>query len=163
MGQLPAARVQSTRAFLHTGLDYAGPITLKTFQGCGAKWGWIAVFVCMFSSAVHLEQVTDYTASTFIAAYRRFTSRRGICYTIYCSTQLAETTIRCRIPLISRIITAVKSIKFHLRRTIGDSLLTLEQYSTLLAQIEAILNSRPLTLLNGDPADLAVLTPGHFL
>ncbi|XP_044575228.1 uncharacterized protein LOC123259032 [Cotesia glomerata] len=37
MGQLPAARVQPTRAFLHTGLDYAGPITLKTFQGRGAK------------------------------------------------------------------------------------------------------------------------------
>ncbi|XP_044587821.1 uncharacterized protein LOC123267321 [Cotesia glomerata] len=70
MGQLPAARLQPTRAFLHTGLDYAGPITLKTFQGHGAKTykGWIAVFVCMFSSAVHLELVTDYTAAAFIAA-----------------------------------------------------------------------------------------------
>ncbi|XP_044592030.1 uncharacterized protein LOC123270155 [Cotesia glomerata] len=70
MGQLPVALVQPTRAFLHTGLDYAGPITLKTFQGRGAKTykGWIAVFVCMFSSAVHLELVTDYTAAAFIAA-----------------------------------------------------------------------------------------------
>ncbi|CAD6226304.1 GSCOCG00011869001-RA-CDS [Cotesia congregata] len=69
MGQLPAARVQPTRAFLHTGHDYAGPITLKTFQGRGAKTykGWIAVFVCMFSSAVHLELVTDYTAAAFTA------------------------------------------------------------------------------------------------
>ncbi|XP_044595817.1 uncharacterized protein LOC123272870 [Cotesia glomerata] len=58
---------------------------------------------------------------------------------------------------------AMKSIKFHLRRTIGDSLLTLEQYSTLLAQIEAILNSRSLTPLNEDPAELAVLTLGYFL
>ncbi|XP_044583030.1 uncharacterized protein LOC123264053 [Cotesia glomerata] len=198
MGQLPAARVQPTRAFLHTGLDYAGPITLKTFQGRGAtrSKGWIAVFVCMFSSAVHLELVTDYTAAAFIAAYRRFTSRRGICHTLYsdCGTNFVgadkelkrlfaagSRTLRELSTLIAQDGTnwkfnppgaphfggkweaAVKSIKFHLRRTIGDSLLTLEQYSTLLAQIEAILNSRPLTPLNEDPADLAVLTPGHFL
>ncbi|XP_044594852.1 uncharacterized protein LOC123272217 [Cotesia glomerata] len=183
MGQLPAARVQPTRAFLHTGLDYAGPITLKTFQGRGAKTykGWIAVFVCMFSSAVHLELVTDYTAAAFIAAYRRFTSRRGADKELKRLFAAGSRTLRELSTLIAQDGTnwkfnppgaphfggkweaAVKSIKFHLRRTIGDSLLTLEQYSTLLAQIEAILNSRPLTPLNEDPADLAVLTPGHFL
>ncbi|KMQ82244.1 hypothetical protein RF55_23670 [Lasius niger] len=35
--------------------------------------------------------------------------------------------------------------------------------STLLAQVEACLNSRPLEALTEDPDDTAALTPGHFL
>ncbi|KMQ83668.1 hypothetical protein RF55_19391, partial [Lasius niger] len=57
----------------------------------------------------------------------------------------------------------VKSMKHHLRRTMGSSLLTLEELFTLAAQIEACLNSRPLCPLTADPNDLAPLTPGHFL
>lgn len=34
---------------------------------------------------------------------------------------------------------------------------------TLLVQIEASLNSRPLCPLTDDPTDLSVLTPAHFL
>jgi len=46
---------------------------------------------------------------------------------------------------------------------LGDATLTYEEMSTLLAQIEACLNSRPLQALSDDPEDLAALTPGHFL
>lgn len=58
---------------------------------------------------------------------------------------------------------AVKSVKFHLRRVIGEATLTYEEFSTLLSEIEAVLNSRPLCPMTEDPEDLQPLTPGHFL
>ncbi|XP_055941843.1 uncharacterized protein LOC129971891 [Argiope bruennichi] len=57
----------------------------------------------------------------------------------------------------------VKSFKYHLKRVVGVSKLTYEEFFTILHQIEGILNSRPITPLSSDMGDLEILTPGHFL
>lgn len=57
----------------------------------------------------------------------------------------------------------VKSVKTHLKKILGNTSLNYEDFSTLLIQIEAVLNSRPLSPLSADPLDTAPLTPGHFL
>lgn len=58
---------------------------------------------------------------------------------------------------------AVKSAKFHLKRIVGNNITTFEEFLTLLCNVEACLNSRPLCPLSSDPTDLDALTPGHFL
>lgn len=57
----------------------------------------------------------------------------------------------------------IKSAKAHLKRVLGNALLTFEEFYTLISEIEACLNSRPLTPISSDPCDLTALSPGHFL
>ena len=59
---------------------------------------------------------------------------------------------------------AVKSAKTHLGRIMGDVKLTFKEFTTVLAQVGACPNSRPLVSVNSPDDDgIEVLTPGHFL
>lgn len=58
---------------------------------------------------------------------------------------------------------AVKVAKRHLYRQLGSTRLSFEDMCTILTQIEAVMNSRPLLPMTEDPNDLAALTPAHFL
>ena len=58
---------------------------------------------------------------------------------------------------------AVKSAKGLLVRTAGKVLLSVEEMQTVLVQVEAVLNSRPIAPVSNDPNDGEALTPGHLL
>lgn len=59
--------------------------------------------------------------------------------------------------------TAVKAVKHHMHRVIGDQVLSFEELSTFFIRVEAVLNSRPLCPVDSDFSSSDVLTPGHFL
>ena len=80
MGQLPAARITPAPAFTTTGVDYVGPFFLKDGTGRRPRLvkGYLAVFVCFSTKAIHLEVVRDMTTEAFLAAMKRFVSKRGL-------------------------------------------------------------------------------------
>ncbi|XP_041448477.1 uncharacterized protein LOC121404030 [Drosophila obscura] len=79
MGDLPSSRVTFSRPFTYTGVDFAGPFDVKSFTGraCRISKGYVCVFVCFTTKAIHLEAMSDLSTDTFLAAFARFVARRG--------------------------------------------------------------------------------------
>ncbi|XP_047032788.1 uncharacterized protein LOC124639459 isoform X3 [Helicoverpa zea] len=193
MGQLPVNRTQLEFPFLNSSVDYAGPILIADRKGRGCKLvkAYLCIFVCLAVKAVHIELVTDLTKEGYMAALSRFVARRGKPKSILSdngtnfvgtcnelqqflqqsniSYEVAQRGIEFTFappysPHFNGIAeAAVRSTKHHLKRLLQLTHFTYEEMVTCLTQIEAVLNSRPLTPLSSDPLDFTVLTPSHFL
>ncbi|XP_058839359.1 uncharacterized protein LOC131694869 [Topomyia yanbarensis] len=199
MGDLPFYRLNPSPTFQRVGIDFAGPILIKqSARRAVPVKGYICVFVCMATKAMHLEAVEDLSTEAFLSAFKRFVARRGIPETVfsdngtnfigarselhqlyilfkedstqqkifeYCQVKEIEwKTIPPSAPHFGGIWEAgVKSVKSVLKKVYKSASLPIMEFSTLLCQIEAILNSRPLFAHSSDPNDLEALTPGHFI
>lgn len=197
MGSLPKSRITPSRPFSNVGIDYAGPINIKASKLRTNKTykAYIALFVCFATKATHIELVTELTAQAFLAAFNRFSARRGLPSHIYSDNgtnfigankiikkeyaamlkdsqitnhltnkSIAWHFIPPRSPHFGGLWEAgVKSTKKHLHKIIDTTLLHYEELNTVLIQIEACLNSRPLIRLTDSHDDFSALTPGHFL
>ena len=85
MGQLPSPKITLSLCFVNTGLDYAGPFWIKTGhprRPIRIK-GYLAVFVCLATKAIHLEIVSSKSTSAFLATLKRFIARRNLPAHIY--------------------------------------------------------------------------------
>ena len=85
MADLPSNRVNAERPFLNVGLDYAGPISLRVMKSKrGRKQdyqtykGYVALFICFSTRAIHLEVVSDLSSGAGLAAVDTFVSLRGL-------------------------------------------------------------------------------------
>lgn len=168
-------------------------ILTRKGRGATTTKAYICLFICFSTRAIHLELVTDLSSEAYILALKRFISRRGKPAKIFsdngknfvgarneferflrdCSPDIIEYATENRIefsfipPYAAHFgglwEAGVKSCKHHLLRMMGTAHFTYEEFGTVLTQIEAILNSRPLSPMSSDSNDFLPLSPGHFL
>lgn len=180
MGELPVGRSTLTRAFLHVGVDYTAAMQIRSsrLRKAPIEKGYIALFVCFATKAVHLELVSDQSSDAFLAALPRFIARRGLCTDMYsdngtnfvgASNQLERDLILARNQELAAHVANkginwhfipvnsphqgglwernIGCMKTHLKKVLGTTQLTFEEFGTVLCQIEACLNSRPISPL----------------
>lgn len=84
MADLPFHRVNPSPPFSKVGVDYAGPIAFRPMVRSKVTLkGWLAVFVCLATRAIHIEVVSTLSTTGFLAALWRFTRRRSVPSDIY--------------------------------------------------------------------------------
>jgi len=176
---LPKDRVTDMIPFSTTGIDFAGPLYVKE-NGQIAKM-YVCLFTCACIRAIHLELVADMTLETFMLAFRRFVSRRGIPTSVYSDNAPTFISAHNEIPRKMNIYLKWKFIpraapwyggwwerlvgltKTTLKKVLGRSQVNAELLRTILTEIECIINDRPITYISSDIRDPQPLTPSHLL
>ncbi|XP_028404090.1 uncharacterized protein LOC114526763 [Dendronephthya gigantea] len=170
---LPRFRVTKSAPFANSGVDFAGPLFVKAKYGKSMNKVYIALFTCCVTRAVHLELVENLKAPTFLRCFRRFVGRRGtpkimasdnaktfkaskrILRDLFDNVEvedcLSNKGIDWRFNLerapwwggfFERLVGVVKTC---LRKVIGSAKLTFDELRTILVEVEATVNDRPLT------------------
>nr|XP_012153196.1 PREDICTED: uncharacterized protein LOC105664201 [Megachile rotundata] len=193
MADLPSARLEHhIRPFTNCGIDYFGPMEVTVGRRREKRWGVLFTCLNTRAIHIETASTltTDYTimALTRMAARRGFpamiysdngTNLRGA----HAELKRAVMDLDCdnqRDRVMSkgkdwRFIppgaphmggcweSLVKSVKTTLRVILKERAPRDETLSTLLAEAEHTVNSRPLTSVSVDPRDEESLTPNHFL
>ncbi|XP_045167722.2 uncharacterized protein LOC123531009 [Mercenaria mercenaria] len=192
MPPLPKSRVTMSTPFSKLGLDYLGPIYIKSQSNTGKVW--VCLFTCLVTRVIHLEVVQDMSSDKFILALKGFISLGGqpteiigdnaMQFKSACKTlntvwkrvlkstdvQNLSTNSDIKWSFIVKLAPWMEGfyerlvglVKRALRKSLGKKLLTLVQLQTLLKEVEAVVNTRPL-VYTGEVLDENVLTPAHFL
>ncbi|XP_065084929.1 uncharacterized protein LOC135707131 [Ochlerotatus camptorhynchus] len=191
MGPLPAARLnQFWRPFTYVGIDYFGPISVKSGRSNVKRW--VVLFTCLSVRAIHLEIVHSLTTESCKMAIRHFVAYRGAPSEIYTDNgtnfQGASRELLQEIQAINNGLTDTFSdantkwvfnppsaphfggVWERLVRSVKVALASLsslgnpddETLRTIIAEVSAIINSRPLTFIPLESAEQEALKPNHF-
>ena len=184
-----ADRVNFVTPFKHVGVDYTSHFFLK--HGDSVSKFYVLVFTCLNIRAVYLDVVPSMSTSDFLLALIKFISYYNVPTSIYsdngssfCQAAkilkdahldenlnefLVRNSIRfVKIPVYSawvgtyweRLIRCIKSCIF---KVMGRRTFELYQFSSLLAEVQNVVNERPLTYRDSDANNLDVITPNSFL
>ena len=176
---LPAVCVRPAEPFAVTGVDHAGPLYCCVQPG---KKLYVLLFTCGVVRAVHLELVSFLSSPETLMAFRRFVARRGVPRYVFSDNakgfkampDLLMKQFEHVSPEWTWIVPdspwwggwwerLVRSVKTALRKSVGVNSLTHTELVTVLVEIEACINSRPLTFVGDDIEAREPLTPAHFL
>ena len=187
---MPQFRVEASRPFETTGVDFAGPIAFKIAKKEQGKC-YILLFTCATSRVEHLELTKTQTAEEIQRKLNLFIARRtrpkviiSDNASVFKSTATCRKNIRkserlqdyldrqninwrfnlSRSPwwggMYERLI---KDVKRTLHKTLGRTHVTFEQLEAVVIDVEKNLNNRPLTYLDSDGGEEQVLTPNILM
>ena len=187
---MPQFRVEGSKPFETTRLDFAGPIAFKIAKKEQGKC-YFLLFTCATLRAVHLELTKTHTAEEFQRKLNLFITRRtrpkvmiSDNASVFKSTATWMKNIRknerlqdylarqdinwqsnlSRSPwwggMCERLI---KDMKKTLHKTLGHTHLTFEQLEAVVIDVTKNLNNRPLTYLDSDGGEEQVLTPNVLM
>jgi len=187
---LPQFRIKEDPAFTYTGVDFAGPLFVRSGTSSGTSKVWICVFTCLVTRAVHLDIVCDLSTDTFLRCLKRFTSRRGLPQKFlsdngktfkaaarFLSTIFKDDTVQRHLanqgtqwifnveyaPWWGGVFERmVRSTKRCLRKMVGRANLTRDELLTAVIEIEGVINSRPLSYVSSTDLE-EPLTPSHLV
>ncbi|XP_062715303.1 uncharacterized protein LOC134291506 [Aedes albopictus] len=171
LSPIPSEDRDSCASFSESGLNEV----IKTLR---LMWNpstdsFLAAFQRFVSRRGYPKEVFSHNGTNFIGArsallelYRLFkeeTTQNKIFE--YCQAkQIVWKTISPNVPHFGRVWeSGVRSVKTVLKKVYLSTSLTLSGLSTLLCQIETILNSRPLYSQSNDLTESEALPPGHFI
>ena len=79
MAPLPTSRLKpSLRAFVRSAVDFAGPFVTVQGRGKRREKRYLCLFTCLATRAVHLEMAYGLDTDSFLNAFYRMASRRGL-------------------------------------------------------------------------------------
>ena len=194
MADLPAERFDTSHAFSTVGLDFFGPLQVKKFRRTEKRFGLLFTCLATRAIHLEVVQAMD-TDSFVMALRRFIARRgrpNKICSDNGTNIKGGERELREALAnlkqqritdeLTQRHITwrwnppaaphfggvwerLVGSVKRALSVVLGGHVTTDETLSTVLCEVENMVNSRPITHVTDeyDGRDLTALTPNHFL
>ncbi|XP_044174392.1 uncharacterized protein LOC122958023 [Acropora millepora] len=193
MASLPQSRLQAfSPPFYNTGVDYFGPLLVKERRSTVKRYGCLFTCLVTRAVHLEIAHSLE-TDSFIMALRRMMARRgkpRNIysdngtnfvgaerelkeCLDGMNQAKISDTLSQDRIQWFFNPPSAphfggvwerlVKSAKKALKITLNGQLVNDETLLTLMAEVESLLNSRPLTHVSVDPKDLEAITPNHFL
>ena len=153
MSDLPPDRITPHSApFTFVGIDMFGPwsvVTRRTRGGQVHNKRWALLFTCLCTRAVHIEIVED--------TVKNFLFDKGVTW-IFNSPHSSHMG-----GVWERIIGITRRILDAMLMDLPSKNLTHDVLVTLMAEVCAILNSRPITTISTDPECPEVLSPSMLL
>ncbi|GFX04287.1 integrase catalytic domain-containing protein [Trichonephila clavipes] len=141
-GQLPRDRITQSPPFQIVGIDFTGAILVKDNQG--TRKSYVSLFTCAVTRAVHLELVSDMSTKCFYLLYGDSSLVEVIASEF--QNSVADKGIHWKF-IVERAPwwggfyeRLVKTIKDPLSKILGRALLTFEELSTILSELEVIVN-----------------------
>ena len=179
--ELPFVRFDERHPFSSTGVDYLGPLYCTPVYGKDGKTfkALVVLYTCLSTCAIVLDVVHASNAKVFINSLRRFISRRGCPAVIVSDNGSSFTAEETQKFVASKFIEwkfnialaprqggiwerLVSCVKRCIKKAVGVGRLSYTELQTLIMEIEAILNNRPICQDYDDEIE-DVLTPNHLL